>query len=58
MFSGTLHGPDGISKFMEGLLEKNGRCPEEGDQKLQGNCADISDVEVCILLRLEKEKGA
>ena len=54
MFSGTLHGPDGISKFVEdreiGLLEKTRCCPGKRDQKLQGNCADISDVEVvCIL---------
>ena len=54
VFSGTFHGPDGISTFVEGreigLLEKTGRCPEERDPKLQGNCADIGDVEVvCIL---------
>ena len=43
-----------------GLLEETGRCPEERDQKLQSNSADIGDVEVvCILYffeRLEKEK--
>ena len=54
VFSGMCHGPDGISKFVEdreiGPLEETGRCLEERDQKLQGNCVDISDVEVvCIL---------
>ena len=54
MLSGTFHGPDGISKFVEdretGLLGETGRCTEERDQKLQSNSADIGDVEVvCIV---------
>ena len=54
VLSGTFHGPDGISKFVEdretGLLGETGRCTEERDQKLQSNSADIGDVEVvCIL---------
>ena len=36
VFSGTLHGPDGISKFVEdreiGLLEKTRCCPGKRDQ--------------------------
>ena len=53
-FSGTFHGTDGISKFVEdretGLLRETGRCPEERDQKLPSNRADLGDVEVvCIL---------
>ena len=62
VFPGTLHGPDGISKFVEnreiGPLEETGRCPEEGDQKLQGKCAAISDVEVvCLLYYSSPGKG-
>ena len=62
VFSGTLRGPDGISKFPEdrkiSLSAETGRCPEEGDQKLQGNCADITDVEVvCILYCSSLGKG-
>ena len=54
VFSGTFHGPDGISKFLEdreiGLLEETGRCPEERDQKLQGASADTGDVEAACIL--------
>ena len=54
MLSGTIHGPGGISKFLEdretGLLEETGRCPEERNQKLQSVSVDIGDVkEVCIM---------
>ena len=42
VLSGTVHGPDGISKFVEdretGLFEDTGRCPEGRDQKLQSSC--------------------
>ena len=54
VLSGTFHGPDGISKFVEdrdiGLLEETGRCPEERDEKLQSNSGDIGDVEVMHLV--------
>ena len=40
------------------FLAKSGRCPEEGDQKLQCTCADIGDVEVvCIMYySVDREK--
>ena len=44
VFAGTLHGPDGRSKFMEDCETK------EEDQKLQGHCADIGDVEMVRVL--------
>ena len=54
MFSGTLHAPDGISKFVEdretGLLEETRRRTKERDQKLQGHSADIGDVEMVRVL--------
>ena len=54
VFSGTLRGPDGSSKFMDdceiGVLSKTKRATKERDQKLQGHCAHIGDVKVvCIL---------
>ena len=43
-----------------GVLGEAGCNPDQRDQKLQSNSADVGDVEVasimCILLRLEKEK--
>ena len=69
-FMGQMESPtswknreiDGVSKLMEGgevgLLVKPRCCPGKRDQKLQGNCADISDVEVvCILYYSSLEKG-
>ena len=49
-----LHGSDGSSKIMEdcetGVLSKTRRGTKERDQKLQGHCAHIGDVEVVRLL--------
>ena len=54
VFPGTLHRSDGSSKFMEdcetGVLTKTRRGTKERDQKLQGHCAHIGDVEVVRIL--------
>ena len=62
VFSGTIHGLDGISMFVEdretGLFEETRRCPEEMDQKLQSNSVDIGDVKVvCILYHSAPGEG-
>ena len=62
VLSGTVHGLDGISKLVEdretGLLEETGRCPEEKEQKLQSNSADIGDVQVvCIVYPIAPGEG-
>ena len=50
VFSGTFHGSDGSAEFMEdretGVFTKTIRGTQERDRKLQGHCADVSDVEV------------
>ena len=62
VFSGTLHGSDGISKFVEdretGLLEELGAEPKKGIRSYK----DIALTSVmskwsCISLRLDKGKG-
>ena len=54
VISNSQRKEDGISKFLEGreigLSSETGRCFEEVDQKLQGHCADICDVEVVRVL--------
>ena len=54
VFSKTIHGLDGLTKFVEScetlLLEKAGYCSEERNQKLQSSSFDIGGVKmVCIL---------
>ena len=54
VFSGTLHGPDGGSKFVEDCETEvlaETRCgTKERDQKLQGHCTNIGDLEVVRVL--------
>ena len=64
VFSGTLHGPDGGTMFVEdcetGVLAKTRRRTPKGYQKFQTHRFHIGDVEwyaTCIILRLEKEKN-
>ena len=47
---GLMESPSSWKIVKLVLLAETGRCPEERDQKLQSNSADIGDVEVvCIL---------
>ena len=54
MFSGTLHGPDGSTKFVEdcdsGVLTKTRCGTKERNRKLQGYSTDISDVRAVRIL--------
>ena len=54
VFSGTLHGSDGGSEFMEdcetGVLAETRCGTEERCQRLQGHSADIGDVQVVRVL--------
>ena len=54
MFSRTLHGQDGGTKFVEGcekgFLAKTRCGTKEGYQKLESHSADISDVEMARIL--------
>ena len=62
MFSGTFHGPDGISKFVEdretGLLEETGRCPEgiKSYRAIALTSVMSKWYASCIILRLKREK--